>query len=81
MQILTGKLDSDANMADALVIHFLDGLASGSRILILDESIATLVGELCNGAELLELVANLVRVNVVAQPADVDLRRRSHSSH
>lgn len=65
-------------MANALVIHLFDSLVGGCWVLVLDESIASLVGEVLHGAKLFELVAELIRLNVVAQAADINLRRRSH---
>ena len=79
---LTGSFysDSDAAWGDTLVIHFLDGARCTICSLILYESVASLVGELCDRAEFLELVLEVFGHNFALQASDINLSSCSHTN-
>jgi len=72
--VLTGLFDSDANSVDADIVHFFDSSGSGRSLLVLDEGVSTLEGELGHGTELFELILEVIRVNLAFETTDVDLR-------
>ena len=71
--VLTGLFDSDADSIDADVVHFFDSSGSGRSLLVFDEGVATLEGELGHGAELFELILEIIRVDLAFETTDVDL--------